>query len=262
MVGLAKSVQYVWALCVGFECVLLVLMLTRKQYRSFPAFFSYLIVDIQHSLSVFVVYQIWGFRSFTALYFSWASQGIVLCARAVAVAELCRHLLKAFRGIWELAWRLLILCAVIVASVSAAKAGWIWYETLLRMNVGLELAMIATIVCLFLFARYYEIFADRTLQIMGVGFLLLSCAKVVNDTILQQRLRQYMDLWRMSGELVFLACLSLWFWALYQFAPAPARKPVLLPPDIYDSLAPKINERLRELNEQLKRFWHVKAQRS
>ena len=262
MAELAKPVQYLWALSVGFECILLALMFARKQYRNHPAFFFYLVADIFQAVSVFIVYRVWGFNSSFAMHFSWGTQAAVICARALAVAELCRNLLQRFRGIWALAWRLLVLSASFLVSYSAMKAGWKWDQTVLRMNIGLEFTVIAIITLLFLFARYYEVVAEGTLRTMAIGFFLLSCSKVVNDTILQHRLHQYEELWRMVGLLVFVASLSLWFWALFKLAPAPAPKPVLLPAEIYRSLAPEINERLWALNEQLGRFWRVGTQGS
>lgn len=260
MVGLANSVQYVWALSVGFECALLILMLARQHYRTYPAFFFYVVADILQSPVLFIVYAIWGFLSYPASHIAWASQAVIICARALAVAELCRHLLQQFSGIWALARRLLTICAAGVAVYSVLTAGWQWGMTVLKINQGLELTMVVVIVILFAFARYYEIMAERAQRTMGVGFFALSCFKVVNDTILQHRLAQYANVWRVLGMMAFLTSLSLWFSALYKLAPAPTRKTPLLAPDIYGSLTPKINERLRELNEQLKRFWHSKAQ--
>lgn len=262
MVGLAKSAQYLWAVCIALECGLVILMFARQHYRNHPAFLFYLVVDIFQSVALFGIYQIRGFLSPSTLHFAWASQGVVICARALAVAELCRHLLREFQGIWALAWRLLLLCATSVALYSVLSTGWAWDLTVVRMNQGLELTMVIVIVVLFSFARYYEVVAEPALRVMAIGFFVLSCFKAVNDSILQHRLAGYTDLWRLLGMLAFLVSLSLWFRALYEFAPAPAGKSTMLPLGIYGSLAPKINERLRELNEQLKRFWHLKAQRS
>lgn len=259
MAGLTIWVQYAWAMSAVCECGIIIYMLTRKQYRSFPAFFSYLIVDFLESVVVFGAARVWGFLSYRAMYLGWAMQGIVICARALAVAELCRHLLRQFRGIWGLAWRLLSLCAAILVLYSASEAGWMWYRTVLRMSVGLELTMLVVIVLLFLFARYYEIVADRAVRTMGAGFFALSFFKVGNDTILRNRFEVYADFWRMAGLLTFLVSLSLWFWALHKLAPTPEAQPTLLPAEIYRSVVPKINESLWDLNERLSQLWRVGA---
>lgn len=259
MAELYKPEQYLWALSVGLECIFLVLMFARKQYRSYPAFCFYLVTDIFQAVSLFIAYRVWGFSSSFAMHFGWATQAVVLCARALAVAELCRNLLERFRGIWALAWRLLALSAAFLVSYSAMKAGWKWDQTVLRMDAGFEFTIIAVITLLFLFARYYEVVPQGTLRTMAIGFFLLSCSKVVNDTILQRWLHRYGELWNMVGMLVFVTSLSLWFWAMLKLAPAPAAKAVLLPAETYRTLAPQINQRLWALNEQLGRFWQVGA---
>lgn len=258
MAELAKSVQYVWALSVVCECILFVLMLFRKQYRVYPAFFSYLVVDTFQAVALFTVYKVWGFASSFAMHFGWATQAVVLCSRALAVAELCRNLLRQFKGIWALAWRLLILSAGSLVSYSVVKAGWKWDETVLRMNIGLEFTIIAVITLLFVFARYYEVVAARVLRTIGTGFFVLSTFKVVNDTILQHRLAEYVYLWRLLGLLAFLVSLFLWFLALNRQETAPVATG-LLPSEFYWSMMPAINERLRHLNEMLNKFFGPKS---
>lgn len=259
MADLAKSVQYLWAVSVTFECLLLAFMVMRRHYRSYPAFFLYLVIDLLQVPVLFIVYAIWGFLSYPASHIAWASQAVIICARALAVGELCRHLLKEFRGIWALAWRILIFCAACVVLYAALTAGWQWDHTVLKIEIGLELTMVVVIVVLFVFARYYEVAAEPALRTMAVGFFLISCFTFVNDTILEMKLAQYVSLWRFLGLVAFLASISLWFSALHRLAPALAPRPTLLPADIYGSLAPRINERLQLLNGQLKRFWRLKT---
>ena len=259
MVGLAKSAQYLWAVSLGFECVLLAYLLVRRQYRSYPAFAFYIVIDILQAAAVFRAYEVWGFSSTASIHFSWATQGLVVCARAVAVAELCRHLLRPYRGVWALAWRFLLICAATSALYPILTAGWKWETTVLQVDLGLELTMVFVIVALFVFARYYEIVADSVLRTMGAGFLVLSCSKVVNDSILQQRLVEYIFLWRLLGLLAFMVSLCLWFSALHKLGPSRGQRPTLLPPDVYGSMAPEMNERLRRLNDQLKRLVRMRA---
>jgi hypothetical protein len=262
MAGITKYVLGVWALNVSVELGLFIFMAARKHYRSYPAFFSYICVVLLQSVVLFAGYWVRGFSSAFAERFGWGTQGVVLCARALAVAEICWHLLGQYSGIWVLARRILLSCAFIVALYSILTAGWQWDETVLRADRGLELTIGVVIVILFLFARYYEIVAEPAVRSLAIGFFLLSCFAVVNDTILKRKLGQYEDLWRLLATLAFLASLSLWVSAFRKPLAVSATRPALLPGDIYRTIAPEVNARLRRLNEQLRKLGRVKEHRS
>jgi hypothetical protein len=262
MAGIVKYVEWMWAFGFAVEMALFVLMAARKHYRDYPAFFSYIGVDLLQSFVLFAVYARWGFSSTFALYLAWGTQGVVLCARAVAVVELCRRLLGQYFGIWALARHILISCAILVALYAALSPGWRWDQRILRADRGLELTIGVVIVILFLFARYYEIVAEPAVRAVAVGFFLFSCFSVVNDTILHQRLAAYDELWRVLRFLTAIASMLLWLFVFRKPLPASAPRPALLPGEIYRALAPEVNLRLRRLNEQLSKLGQGSARRS
>jgi hypothetical protein len=262
MAGITQYVEWLWALNVTAELGLFAFMATRKQYRTFPLFFYYLCVALLQSVVLFIAYRVWGFTAPISERFGWGTQGIVLCARALAIAEICWHLLGEYSGIWVLARRILLTFAFLVALYSILTAGWKWEETVLKADRGMELTIVVVIVILFVFARYYEVVAEPALRALAIGFFLLSCFAVVNDTILQNKLKRYEDLWRLLGALAFLASLSLWFSAMRKALPIPTSRATLLPGEIYRTLAPEVNLRLRRLNEQLSKLGQGRARRS
>lgn len=254
MAGISEYVLLVWALNVAVEVGLFVSLAWRKHYRNYPAFFSYICVDLLQALVLLPGYLRWGFSADFTERFAWGTQAIVIFARAWAIAEICWHLLGQYSGIWVLARRILLFFASLVAFYSISTAGWQWNQTVLRADLGLELTIGVVIVTLFLFARYYEIVADPALRVLAIGFLLFSCFTVVNGAILQHKLKQYEDLWRFLEVLAFFASLSLWFSAFRKPLPVTASEPALLPGDIYHTLAPEVNIRLRRLNEHLSKL--------
>src|SRR5229473_183814 len=262
MAAIALFQQALWALNSAGEVVLLTLLVVRKNYRSYPAFSLYLLVDLTMGATAFFVYRLWGFDSATAYRIAWGAQAIVLFARALAVAEVCRHLLSRYRGVWALAWRFLLLCAVAVLSYSTLAARHDWGLALLTADRGLELSIATVIVVLLLFARYYEVKVEPVVRSLAVGFCLYSCSAVLNNTVLESWLHDYSAFWNMLGMLAFLASLSIWSWALRHSQSEAQAKQILLPSGIYQVIAPEINLRLRLFNEQLSRFWKVEAGRS
>ena len=254
--------QVLWALNSAGEVVLLTLLVVRKNYRSYPAFSFYLLVDLAMGATVLFVYHLWGFDSATAYRIAWGTHGIVLFARALAVAEVCRHLLSRYRGVWALAWRFLLLSAALVLCYSILAARRDWRLALLTADRGLELSIATVIVVLLLFARYYEVKVEPVVRSLAIGFCLYSCSAVLNNTVLERWLHDYSAFWNLLGMLAFLASLSVWTSAFRYSQTEAGPEKILLPSGIYQAIAPEINLRLRLFNEQLSRFWKVEAGRS
>lgn len=238
--------------------VLLVLLVVRRNYRACPAFFVYILVNFVLGFLVFFIYRRWAFISVTAWRIGWGLQGIVICARALAVAELCRLLLARYRGIWALAWRLLLACAALVLLNSVIAASHSWTLAVPTADRGLELSIATVIVVLLLFARYYQLEASPLARSLAIGFCLYSCFSVLNDTILERLLYHYYLLWNLVGMLAFLLSLLVWTWAFRHTVSQAPFGPALLSSSMYQQMSPHINVRLRELNERLIEFWKVK----
>ena len=237
------------------------MLAVRKNYRAYPAVSIYLLLNLVLGVLMFLVYRRWGFFSKPSWLISWGVQALVLCARGLAVMEVCKHLLSHYRGVWALAWRILLGCASLVLLYAGLAASHGLKFVLPKAERALELAIAAVIVGVLVFLRYYEVEAKREDRSLAIGFCLYSCFSVLNNTVLERFLDSYASLWNFLGMLAFLASMLLWTWAL--------RKPqterslrTLLPTGVYQTLAPQFNLRLRLLNEQLVQFWKTEATRN
>jgi hypothetical protein len=250
-----------WTVNAATSVFLLVLLAVRKNYRNYPAFTVYICANLALGISLFILYRRWGFSSRASWLFAWGMQVLVICARALAVVEICKHFLVRYPGIWALARRILLGCAGLVLLYSGLAARHQWKLALPSADRGLELSIAAVIVILFLFARFYEVRPERTDRSMAIGFCLYSCFRALNDTILERYLYGYATLWSLLGTLAFLASLLLWTWALRKPQSEAVAEEALLPAGIYQAIAPQINLRLRLLNEQLSQFWKAEGVR-
>jgi hypothetical protein len=242
-----------WAINFGVGAVLLVLLAVRKSYRLFPAFSTYTVLNLALGILALLVYHRWGFSSKLSWQIAWAMQGAVICARALAVAEVCRHVLGRYRGIWALAWRILLLCAVLVLFCSLA-AGHVSGLAILAGDRALELAIASVVVGILLFARYYCVQVRPVERALALGFCLFSCFNVLNNAILEHYLRRYVAFWNPLGMFVFLVASLIWIWALRK-RQAGVPKQVLLPLGVYNTMMPEVNLQLRSLNDQLSEFF-------
>ena len=256
------SVKMIWGVTAFLDAGLLVLLLYRKNYRAFPAFFVYVLFDFLQCFVLCASYWIWGFNSPVARQIGWGTEGIVMTARAVAVAEICQRVLAKYRGVWTLAKRLLILTALVVLLYSWAIAQGGWEFAVLNGHRGIELAIASVIVILLLFTRYYGIVVEPAVRVLTIGFFLYSSFLVLNDTILERWLYRYSSRWNLLGTSAFLGSVLLWIWGLRERQPATTLEPRIHPEGIYSAAAPEINDRLRALNEHLERFWNIERYRA
>jgi hypothetical protein len=254
--------RVLWGFTVFLKAALVILLLYRKNHRSFPFFFVYTLMNFVQSVALFESYRIWGFNSVASVRIAWGSQALVTMARSVAVAEICNRILAKYRGVWRLAWRLLLGAAALVSLYSWAVSQGSWQFAILNLDRSLELAIASVIVLLFLFARYYEVEVEHAVRTLAIGFFLYSSFRVLNDTIWRRWLNHYTALWSLLGTVTFLASLLLWAWALRRTQPQVTAGPELLSESFYHTIAPEINFRLKALNEQLIRFGHVEGKRT
>jgi hypothetical protein len=234
---------------------------SRKLWRVYPGLLAYLSANVLQLCLLLSVYRAWGYRDPRSSLAAWSSEIIVLLMRAWAISDICRLLLGRYRGVWGLAWRLLVILATILVMYSTASAGLVWNTAVLKATIGLELSTVLVLVVLFLFARHYEIVASPAIRAITLGFLMYSCFTILNDKILQLWLSRYIPQWQVFSVLPFIASVCLWLWAVRQPVPETAPDLSLLPRDVYYAIAPEVNLRLRLLNERLIRLWGPEARR-
>ncbi len=258
MSGLANWQQWLWALNVGAQISLCYLIVRRGAYKHLPFFFFYLASDLVQSAVMFLAYRQSGFFSWEALKVAWSAQAVVITTRGMAVAEICRNCLSEYQGIWALGWRILAGAGAVVvlyaglATLAASSKKVSWKATMvLSSKRGLELALIAVLLLLLVFARYYRVALNRPHKALAVGFCFFSCVAVLNDTILSKFLRQYTSVWNGIGTSSYFVVLVAWLWALHELAPVRPKAPVLIPQAVYDEHVSQMNERLRELNDRV-----------
>jgi hypothetical protein len=250
-----------WALCVVFEVCLVAILFYRRNDRRFPGFTAYIAAALVGSVSAFVAYKHWGYKSKLAYEVSWSLQAAVTVLRTLAVMELCRHVLARYRGIWLLISRLLAATFVMVAIAAAAIGGRSAGQRVLSADRAANLALAVAIVGLFVFARYYQVQPREPMRSMAVGFFLYSCFVVLNNTILATVFDRFAPFWNFLSMLAFLSSLLVWCWALRRPFAETASAPNMLPAGIYQAFSPEVNLRLRRLNERLRQLSKQPAER-
>jgi hypothetical protein len=232
-----------------------------------PFFTGYATLLLLSTIALELVYLRFGFRT-TYYYTDWITTGLDAVGRSLAIAELCHYGLRAYRGVWALAWR--ILSALTLVSLAhAAIDAWgqpSWFATyVLTVDRDVEFASVVILIALLLIRRYYGLGLESLEKWIAVGICLFCLVDAVNKTMLRDLLSSsFFHLSRMQPEIeqlnelcntilfsAFIVSLGIWCFALRKPLPAPAATPQLLPAEVYEELSPTVNLRLRAFNDRL-----------
>jgi hypothetical protein len=261
----------------SFEITLCGFVFTRKVQRILPLFATYTYVVLAGTIGGWLIYEYFGFYSLTAYYAYWVSILLNAAARSLAIGELCRYGLRAYRGIWALVWRVLAVLSVLLLTHAATDA---WgqanrvaiYGTTLDRDVALTSIVILAV--LLFFRNYYGIALEPLQRAIAVGICFICVVDVIGNTILRDIFTGYLfsyfltnqksvwaalspqfervrDVWSTIHLFSFMVSMGIWCYALRKPLPAPSESPVLLPAEVYRELSPAINMRLTTFNDRL-----------
>jgi hypothetical protein len=262
---------------VVFEGVLCGFVFARKTQRILPFFASYTFMLLVNAIGVWLAYRVFGFSSLAAYYCYWTSLLLNAAMRSLAVAELCRYKLRAYRGIWGLVWRMLTGLSVLFL-LHAAFDAWGQPNHLamysLTLDRDLDIASMAILAALLVIHNYYGLSLEPLQRTIASGICLVCAVDVIGDTIVGNLFTGYLfpffaanqnsigsavihfynrinDLWSTIHLIFFMVALGVWCYALRRPIPARAEAPELLPVEVYRELSPAINMRLTTFNDRL-----------
>jgi hypothetical protein len=245
-----------WATTTLVAALLLLLILVRRLDRKFPFLTVYLGVNLLQTVVQLLLYRFYGFDSQLTYRAVWASQAVVVLARALATGEFCYRVLGRYLGVWALATRLLLVCATIVLGLALVFSKDGFRYGVMTMEIASEAFIATLVVGTFLFARHYDAPLERSAMLLGLGLGLNSCLKILNDAVLTRYFNGYAALWNEVAMVAFVVVLLFWVFAM-RAAAVDVPKPELQPVDVYRAVAPRMNRQLAELNEQLARLWKL-----
>jgi len=252
-----------WAVTALLQLVVLFFIFRQKLFRWHLAFSAYILATFLQSILVVSAGRYWGVQSMVYFDIAWGLQGLILCARWLAVMEIAKRVLASYTGIWKLASSILfVLCLAIVVYALALSENR-WYLAVLNADRAVELAMAVFVVGMLVFTRYYRLSMSDLERQLAIGFTLFSCSWVITNSLFQSPSHTSQTWWDFFQILAFFATLVIWAKAIrkaLQYAPRiPA---VLLPADRLGELSLETNTRLRELNDRLNHLLHSKDSRT
>jgi len=264
MGGFSLYVQWLWAGSILTQLIVLVLLLSKGNFRKLPFFSAYVALNLCQAGFLLAVYSVWGSNSPTSNSLAWISECVTLLAQALATSEILAITLRPYQGIWGLGWRALtaVSSLVVILVVMAARGHWAsarWFE----LNRGYHLTFACAVIACLLLVRYYSIPVPAAYKMILGGFCFYSCTEILINTVLQALLKQnfsvYQPIWQFSILFSFVVVQFVWAGALRKALPVEARQGPTSSDSTYQRLSPEINEQLRQLNEKLLQLWKLEA---
>jgi hypothetical protein len=263
MPGLANSVLWTWGISVAIQTVVCFVLFFKGYFRKLPLFTAFVATNICQAVFMYIIYVQFGVKSESAKWTIWLSEPAILILRTLATAEVLNLILKPYRGIWGLLWRVMAVGfgGVLLYAVIESGRNIPWAIALTHR--GFHLAFAVSLVAGLLLIRYYSIPLESLYKLILAGFCFYSCTVVLADTLGQwailHGLGDFQTIWQFTIASIYAGIQIAWAVELWRAAPSEESSPALLASSLYQQISPQINERLYALNEQLSQFWRPGA---
>src|SRR5713101_4359189 len=183
---LSLTDNVLWGVTALLELLVCAYALRRRLYRRLPLFTSYTILLFVREISLWLTYRYAGYTSQVAFYYYWGTQGMLVAARGLVIVELSWRVLREYRGIWALSWRLLLSIFTLLLLIAAwdAYGNTYWIAPfILTAERGLELAGLLILLTLLLLGTYYGVRLESVERMIIGGLTFYSAVLVVNNTV-------------------------------------------------------------------------------
>lgn len=255
--------EWLWAFSILAQLVVFALLFLKGNFRKLPLLTTYVGLNLCQAAFLVVVYSHFGISSHTASILGWISEAVTLLAQALATTEVLRLVLRSYRGIWGLGWRLLFFVSMVVITYAVVDTRGNLQWAIVVADRGYHLTYATVVIAVLLFSRYYAVPVPTVYRSLLGGFCFYSCSVILMNTVVQAIWQPHdrgtEPIWQAISILSFSGVQIAWAAALRKPLPEQKKQPVLASDAIYQRLSPEINHRLSELNERLLRLWNLEA---
>ena len=241
----------------ALKLVLCALVFARGLHRRLPLFGIYVVLVVGDDVALRWTYHHFGYTSPAAQLEYWSSLGVVLVARASAVAELCWRGLRNYPAAWLIARRLLAILAfvmLIYAVAAAANNSFPVITFLLTVERSLDFGIAVILVALLRLGLRYEVWVGEIERKVLLGFSVFSTFQIVNNTLMKEWMMKYFSWWVSASVVSFEVTMVIWIAPLLRPLPPPAAPPILFSKEESVTLLTQTLEQMRSIVEEMKRI--------
>lgn len=262
--NLSPFQSFLWAAETALTFTLCALVFARGLHQRLPFFATYVALLVIETVAVRWTYHHWGYASQPSRYVYWCSLGVVLFARALAVAELCWKSLRNSPAVWGIVSKPLVLLAVallVFAAISVAinrspliAFRYHRYGFLLTAEQFLDFGIVVILAVLAGLGVRYQVWLGGIEKKVVIGFGVYSAFQVVNDAFMQKWMMRYFTWWVSASVVSFEAAMLFWIVPLLRPLPPPSPQPALFDEKESVAILGQMLEQLRKIVDEMKRI--------
>ncbi len=262
----ANSVQWIWAFSVAAQTIVFALLVIRKHFQKLQFFTFYIFLNLCQASFLYFLFRASPAALNTQFYYlAWASEAITLVAKVFATLEILRLVLGPYQSIWGLAWRLVLGTSAAMISVVFVMYGGNVQWAILEADRGYYFVQATAIIACLLLFQHYRVPITAVYKTLLAGFCGYACVAILFNTFLKSIFSSgyghYEAVWQAVTTSAFAIVQVAWAIALRKPLPIEDKMIAKLPPGVYGQISPEINLGLRQLDEQLGKFWKVEVPR-
>lgn len=255
--NLSPLQNFLWIAETTLTFILCVLVFARGLHRRLPLFGTYVALLVVETVAVHWTYHYFGYTSKAAKYVYWSSLGIVLFARALAVAELCWRSLRDSPAVWGIVRKPLALLAVgllLYAAVSAVRNNSPMIAFMLTAERCLDFGIVVILATVAGLGVRYKVWLGAIERKVVLGFAVYSTFQVVNDAFMQKWMMRYFQWWVSASVVSFEVAMLIWIVPLLRPLPPPTPPRTLFSEEESVTILTQLLEQLRRILEEMKRI--------
>ena len=197
----------------------------RGEYRRYPLFFFYTLLQAGSSVAGFLL----GRNYLVYFYFYWASEAVIVVLNFAVLYEVCRDLLRPYAmirpgiNVWlRYTAAVLLAVAVVLAAIEPASGGWWVLGKVLLIEKVVRFAQVGLLLCLFALAAFFRLQWKQFSFGIALGFGLYACV-----CLAAVAMRGYFGsaqdfIFALSNSLAYNCACVIWLAYAFQTERAPA----------------------------------------
>lgn len=187
-------------------------------------------------------------------YSYWISGFMLSFLRFYVILEICKLVLQDYAAVKMFAWRILSTVATIMFSLTAYFAVRNAHHPgrlVLTFQQTTDLSFAVLLLTLMSLGVYYNMNIHSFYRRILIGSCIYSAEQVFSGELLRIPVHVTNSVFDFTARFSWLLMMAIWSSAVWRWGGASISQPELIPQTIYDDLAPRVHNRLRELNNKL-----------
>jgi hypothetical protein len=235
--------------------VLLFALAIRKRVSRVSIFFAlYVYLLVPRDIALLCVYYTKYFRAPWFGYSFYISDVFLNFLRLLVIVEIGIRTLRAYNAIWHFTWRILVVSGSALflgGTLAALRHLHPAQQLILTVQQYLNITQDLLLLIVLVVGLYYRVNVPPIFRSIVTGICFYSAIQIFNSELGRFISHPTNSIFDLIQRFSFMTMLFVWVWALWKWpGTLPAARQTISQSQ-YEHLSPKVQDRLRELNDRL-----------